>query len=262
MPTPPSPCPPYTGHTVSGGAQAVWHSTRSLASPPSSQKHLRVAGPGWEPKAGPSDHLDSGRHLPGPVRWTCRWPGPKPKPSKLRSLKGKVSSRDIAADAKPWGLGHSPGTWFGSRTSQSNLQHLLSSWSRQEAGGVRATGGRQVWGYGVGAGGRGERGKAPAGLRLQPKPSQQRAHILPEVPHPGAHVQRGRPLWSCLPAPSAPKLVPRLQPSPLPSSASITAIAGVSPATGAHTQEGAGAASPAVSAHRPRTEAHDQFTCL
>lgn len=142
-----------------------------------------MAGPGWEPEAGSSDHLGCDRHLPVPVRWRGRWPGPKPKPSKRRSLKGKMSSRDIAADAKPRGLGRGPGTWFGSRTSQSNLQHLPSSWSSREAGGERAAGGRQVWGR------RESKGTCRMEAAAQALPAA--CPHSPRGPTSGAHVQRG-----------------------------------------------------------------------
>lgn len=117
------------GHMASKRPQAVWLQSTSL--------YPNAAHPGsnfeWlKPELCPpttSILLDSpGRHIPpaSPVETPLIQPS-QPKSSKHQTLKGSLSSRDSAPDAKPWRMGCRPGTWFGSRTSQSNLQHLQTS---------------------------------------------------------------------------------------------------------------------------------------
>ena len=107
------------------GSQAVW--LQSTGSEPLPHSATEAPLGGWglgqkQPKAASSDLLDSpgpsGRRLsiPSQVRMLLTCPF-KPKPSELQALKGSLSSRDKAADAKPQGVGCGPGTWFGSRTS-------------------------------------------------------------------------------------------------------------------------------------------------
>ncbi|KAL0625635.1 hypothetical protein AAY473_004688 [Plecturocebus cupreus] len=71
-----------------------------------------LGGPGLCPLTAPI-LLDPARW--SPVDWACQTKAFKPP--NLQTLKGSLSSRDNATDAKPQGLGCGPGTWFGSRTS-------------------------------------------------------------------------------------------------------------------------------------------------